>query len=177
MGHAPSPPSSSRPPASLPLLGLAAGCLMAAGLLHRAPESPGPLPPAPESSAPAPPAPAAATAARPSPDVATDLATDLATDPATGLLQAPGFAMVAANCTGCHSARLITQNRGDRDHWQAMIRWMQATQNLWPLDPLVEDQILGYLATNYGAASGGRRAPLPAHLLPPEPAADVGEAK
>ena len=87
-------------------------------------------------------------------------------DTDTGLVIAPGFEVVSVQCTVCHSARLITQNRSDREGWQAMIRWMQDTQGLWSLgdnEPLVLD----YLASNYGPLSVGRRRPLSANLLPP----------
>ncbi len=87
-------------------------------------------------------------------------------DAKTGLAVAPGFDLVSTQCTVCHSARLITQNRADRDGWLAMIRWMQDTQGLWPLGEN-EAPILDYLATNYGPVSSGRRRPLPADLLPP----------
>lgn len=47
-----------------------------------------------------------------------------------------------------------------------MIRWMQETQNLWPLQPAVETRILDYLATNYPPQPNRRRAPIPASLMP-----------
>ena len=74
--------------------------------------------------------------------------------------------MVSVQCTVCHSARLITQNRADRDGWLAMIRWMQEKQGLWPLGDQ-EDAVLDYLAANYGARPAGRRRSLPLALLPP----------
>src|SRR5210317_1045413 len=77
-------------------------------------------------------------------------------DTKTGLVLAPGFEVVRTQCTVCHSARLITQNRGDRDAWLAMIRWMQETQGLWPLGEQ-EAVILDYLSSNYGPRASGRR--------------------
>jgi hypothetical protein len=53
----------------------------------------------------------------------------------------------------------VAQNRADRDGWLQMIRWMQDTQNLWPLGE-AEPVILDYLAENYGPLPRGRRAPL-----------------
>ena len=88
-------------------------------------------------------------------------------DGKTGLVIAPGFEVVSVQCTVCHSARLIVQNRSDREGWLAMIRWMQATQGLWPLGDQ-EDSVLDYLASNYGPLSVGRRRPLPPDLLPPQ---------
>ncbi len=81
------------------------------------------------------------------------------TDPASGLVIAPGFEQVKAQCTACHSGRLVAQNRADREGWLQMIRWMQQTQNLWPLGE-AEPVILDYLAANYGPLPRGRRAPL-----------------
>lgn len=88
-------------------------------------------------------------------------------DEATGLVRAPGFELVRANCGGCHSYRLVTQQRADRQTWLDTIRWMQATQNLWELEPAVEEAILDYLATNYPPRAARRRAPIPPWLMPP----------
>ncbi len=87
-------------------------------------------------------------------------------DAKTGLVLAQGFEVVRMQCTVCHSARLITQNRGDRDTWLDMIRWMQETQGLWPLGEQ-EALILDYLSSNYGPRASGRRRPLPPEQLPP----------
>ncbi|MCO6476840.1 MAG: hypothetical protein J5I94_09490 [Phaeodactylibacter sp.] len=78
---------------------------------------------------------------------------------ATGLRVAEGFDVVRANCTGCHSGKLIAQNRATRDGWQEMIRWMQRTQGLWQLGEN-EAVILDYLAANYAPQEIGRRANL-----------------
>lgn len=88
-------------------------------------------------------------------------------DADSGLVIAPGFTETKQNCTVCHSAKLITQSRADRDGWLSMIRWMQKTQNLWPLGPN-EPVILDYLAENYAPESIGRRPNLPANLMPQE---------
>ena len=85
--------------------------------------------------------------------------TQAATDPATGLEIAEGYQQVKAQCTACHSGRLVAQNRADREGWLQMIRWMQDTQGLWPLGA-AEPQILDYLAANYGPLPRGRRMPL-----------------
>ena len=80
-------------------------------------------------------------------------------DPATGLVVAAGYTQVKAQCTVCHSGRLVAQNRADREGWLQMIRWMQETQGLWPLGD-AEPLILDYLARHYGPLPRGRRAPL-----------------
>ena len=76
---------------------------------------------------------------------------------ATGLIAAPGYKLVKANCTICHSAKLVTQNRATREGWASMIDWMQRTQGLWDLGGQ-EPKILDYLATNYAPEEGGRRS-------------------
>lgn len=78
---------------------------------------------------------------------------------ATGLKAGEGLDVVIANCTACHSAKLITQNRADKKGWKNMIVWMQETQNLWNLGAN-EEVIVNYLAKNYAPEKKGRRAPL-----------------
>ena len=74
----------------------------------------------------------------------------------TGFVQAPGMQEVINNCTNCHSAKLVTQNRMNKSGWTATIRWMQKTQNLWELGEN-EELIINYLAKNYGPIQKGRR--------------------
>jgi cytochrome c5 len=90
-------------------------------------------------------------------------------DPATGLKMAGDWQIVRANCVACHSARLITQQRGSAQQWLTMIRWMQEKQNLWQFDPVTEDKIIGYLAEHYPPGRSQRRAALPPDLMPPNP--------
>jgi cytochrome c5 len=91
------------------------------------------------------------------------------TDPTTGFIIDDGWETVAASCTGCHSAKLVTQNRGDRARWTETIRWMQKTQGLWVLAPAVEETILTYLSKNYAPNANVRRQPIPPSLMPPTP--------
>ena len=77
-----------------------------------------------------------------------------------------GDVFVRAHCGACHSLDLVTSQRGDRDFWLKTIRWMQKTQNLWPLPPDQEKLILDYLAANYNEEDRGRRPHLDADLLP-----------
>ena len=90
-------------------------------------------------------------------------------DPLTGLKMTGDWQLVRNNCVGCHSAKLITQQSGTESRWLALIRWMQATQNLWQFDPDVERKIIGYLAANYPPQEDRRRAPIPPDLMPPNP--------
>ena len=87
-------------------------------------------------------------------------------DAASGLIKKPGWEQVRAHCGGCHSHALVTAQRADRNTWLDIIRWMQATQNLWQFQPAVEAQILDYLAANYPPQPNRRRAPIPPSLMP-----------
>lgn len=78
---------------------------------------------------------------------------------ATGFKAGENLNLVIANCTSCHSAKMVTQNHATRDGWQTMIRWMQETQNLWSLGEN-EPLILDYLAKYYALEKAGRRQPL-----------------
>lgn len=71
----------------------------------------------------------------------------------------PNIAIIEANCTACHSAKLIVQNRATREGWKSMIVWMQQNQKLWDLGKN-EDLILDYLAKNYAPEDKGRRSNL-----------------
>lgn len=82
--------------------------------------------------------------------------TKIVLDETSGLIDSEGVKLVIANCTSCHSAKLIIQNRASRAGWEATIRWMQQTQNLWPLGEN-EPLILDYLAKNYAPENIGRR--------------------
>ncbi|MEM6345525.1 MAG: monoheme cytochrome C [Bacteroidota bacterium] len=77
-------------------------------------------------------------------------------DLGTGLIAEGEYLIVKANCTGCHSGKLITQNRATREGWEEMIRWMQRTQKLWDLGEN-EPLILDYLAEHYAPENKGRR--------------------
>ena len=74
----------------------------------------------------------------------------------TGLKEGKGLMTVVAHCTACHSAQLIIQNRMNKERWNATIRWMQETQNLWPLGK-DQEVIVNYLVKNYPVYVKGRR--------------------
>lgn len=78
---------------------------------------------------------------------------------ATGFIQDENVQLIIGNCTNCHSAKMVTQNRASRDGWKSMIVWMQETQGLWDLGEN-EPLILDYLAKHYAPKKQGRRAPL-----------------
>ena len=75
---------------------------------------------------------------------------------ATGFVDDEGMEATIQNCTSCHSAKLVTQNRMSREGWKATITWMQETQNLWDLGAN-EELILTYLSKNYAPTAKGRR--------------------
>ena len=77
----------------------------------------------------------------------------------TGLKEAAGLMTVVNNCTNCHSAKLVTQNRMTEERWNETIKWMQKKQGLWELG---DDQkiIVDYLVKNYPPQKKGRRMAL-----------------
>lgn len=75
----------------------------------------------------------------------------------TGLIEAEGLMTVVNNCTNCHSAKLVIQNRMNTERWNTTIKWMQDTQNLWDLGGN-QKIIVDYLVTNYPVKDVGRRA-------------------
>jgi len=77
----------------------------------------------------------------------------------TGFKEGEGLMTVVNNCTNCHSAKLVIQNRMNKERWDATIRWMQETQNLWDLGDN-QEIIVKYLVTNYPPVDKGRRASL-----------------
>ena len=90
-------------------------------------------------------------------------------DEQSGLAVAPGWELVRAHCSVCHSLKLVTMQRADRQTWIDTIRWMQATQNLWQFDAATETAILDYLAAQYPPQPNRRRAPIPPSLMPATP--------
>jgi cytochrome c5 len=96
-------------------------------------------------------------------------AAEPALDPVTGFKMTGDWELVRGNCTACHSARLITQQRGTAQQWLTMIRWMQKKQNLWVFDPDTESRIITYLADNYPPSDAQRRAAITPDLMPPNP--------
>ncbi len=99
-------------------------------------------------------------------------AADVEIDAFTGFKKTGDWELVRNNCVACHSAKLITQQRGTAEQWLAMIRWMQAKQNLWQFDPDTEKRIIAYLAENYPPEADRRRARLAPGLMPPNPYAE-----
>ena len=97
------------------------------------------------------------------------IAQEVELDPVSGFRMTGDWEIVRANCIACHSAKLVTQQRGTASQWLNVIRWMQEKQNLWQFDPAVEARIITYLADNYPPQEDRRRAAIPPDLMPPNP--------
>jgi len=94
------------------------------------------------------------------PTSAISLNDTLKKDTETGMIVDKDLYIVKAQCTSCHSSKLIVQNRFTRDGWKQKIRWMQAKHNLWDLGE-TEKQVLDYLEKYYApTATLARRQPL-----------------
>ncbi len=75
--------------------------------------------------------------------------------------------MVRAHCSGCHSTKLVIQNRMTEENWLRTIRWMQARHGLWDLGD-AEPVIVAYLGRYYGIPElAQRRQPLDTTWLEP----------
>lgn len=74
----------------------------------------------------------------------------------TGLKDAEGLMTVVNNCTSCHSAKIVMQNRMTAERWNETIKWMQETQNLADLGGN-QEIIVNYLVNNYPPLEKGRR--------------------
>ena len=83
-------------------------------------------------------------------------------DEVSGFVIDDGWELTNAHCASCHSAKLVTQNRMDRDGWQETIRLMQAEHGLWDLGG-AEPVIIEYLDLHYSpdeSRSGVRKGRL-----------------
>lgn len=81
----------------------------------------------------------------------------------TGLAWDKNLSIIRANCTSCHSAKLITQNRATKEGWEEMIEWMQETQGLHDLGEN-KDVIVSYLSKYYAPNESGRRSNLTVNI-------------
>jgi hypothetical protein len=70
-------------------------------------------------------------------------------DAESGMVNDPNLMMVKAQCTACHSSKLILQHRFTRAGWLERIRWMQKYHKLWDLGES-EKVVLDYLEKHYG---------------------------
>lgn len=70
-------------------------------------------------------------------------------DAESGMVNDANLMMVKAQCTACHSSKLIVQHRFSRAGWLERIRWMQTYHKLWDLGES-EKVVLDYLEKHYG---------------------------
>ena len=80
----------------------------------------------------------------------------MALDEASGFVIDDGWELTNAHCAACHSAKLVTQNRMDRNGWADSIRLMQAEHGLWDLGA-AEAVIIDYLTRHYSPVKSTSR--------------------
>ena len=68
-----------------------------------------------------------------------------------GLPRTPGFELIDAYCSGCHSLEIVMQQRADEARWRYMLNWMVEEQNMPPLLEEDADIVLDYLVTHFGS--------------------------
>lgn len=94
-----------------------------------------------------------------------------------GLPADEGRETVFYTCTACHSTAIIMQQGMSRSRWDHTLEWMVAKQGMPELAPEVREEILTYLAANFGedrggqpsAAGGMAQRPAMGIALPPMP--------
>lgn len=92
------------------------------------------------------------------------VADTLKIDAQTGLIEDANLKLIKANCTSCHSTKLIQQHRFTREGWVGKIRWMQKNHNLWDLGES-EKVVLDYLEKYYSPQSSANQLPTRRPLL------------
>ncbi|MCH2373136.1 MAG: hypothetical protein MK538_03070 [Planctomycetes bacterium] len=103
---------------------------------------------------------------------------ELETDAATGLIIDDGWEVVRNSCVACHSAKQFLRQRGTRQTWYEIVRWMEEKEGLGMLPADQESKILDYLTRHHGPVGVYRRAPIAPLLLPKNPyVSDVRKAQ
>ncbi len=65
-----------------------------------------------------------------------------------------GREMVEGICSGCHSIRLVTQQRLSRERWDHLLDWMVAEQGMPELDAETRERVLDYLGSHLAPKTG-----------------------
>jgi hypothetical protein len=76
------------------------------------------------------------------------------TDEFSGLPRTLGHETVYYQCTYCHSAQIIMQQRLPRSRWNYVLDWMVAKQGMPEPSPEVRAEILDYLVRHFSPESG-----------------------
>jgi len=63
---------------------------------------------------------------------------------------------VFGTCTACHSTAIIRRSHFRRDQWDELMTWMTERHNMNPLEGERREQIVDYLARNFGAQQAPR---------------------
>jgi cytochrome c len=66
------------------------------------------------------------------------------------LVDKPGVEITYAYCSACHSELLVAQQGLSRTRWEHLLEWMVEEQGMPELDDDELNEILDYLAENYG---------------------------
>lgn len=99
--------------------------------------------------------------------------TDLSVDPAFQLKPGKGIELVQGNCMPCHSTAIVAANHMTREGWSKTIDTMQKKNGMWPLSPVMKEQLLDYLETAQRiedpGLEEGKRSPWATPLYRPNP--------
>lgn len=68
-----------------------------------------------------------------------------------GLPRTGGYETVASYCSACHSLQIVMAQHQSRDGWDYLLAWMVESQGMAPPAPQTRDEILDYLAREFGA--------------------------
>jgi len=75
-------------------------------------------------------------------------------DEYSGLPRTEGVETVVAQCTYCHSAALVMQQRLSRERWDERVNWMIAERGMPEPDAADRKVILDYLAAHFSDPTG-----------------------
>lgn len=71
-----------------------------------------------------------------------------------GLPQTEGVDTVFSNCTYCHSAAIIMQQRMPPSQWDYTLNWMVEKQGMPELEPEDRKVVMNYLIQHFSTESG-----------------------
>jgi len=74
----------------------------------------------------------------------------LAQDDLARMPDGPGKELVYYACSGCHSMKIVFQQRLTRETWDDLLVWMREKQNMPEIPPDDRKVVLDYLTAHYG---------------------------